>query len=297
MFATSFGLLARTRLLERSGIFRRPDAGGKRRMRLEGKVAVVTGGATGIGAATARLFASEGARVVVTGRRREPLEDVARAIDGHAVPADATDPSHAARVIEGTLERFGGVDVVVANAGTGEGHDTLEITDEAWQRVLDVNLSSPMRIAREALPSMLARGGGSVVLVSSVMGLFASADSVAYATTKAGLLGLARSLAVDFGPRGVRANVLCPGWVVTPMGDEGMNEIADSRGVSREDAYALATAHAPLRRPATAEEIARCALFLASDEASIVTGAVLVADGGQSAVDLGGILFDEEVAP
>ena len=263
-------------------------------MRLEDKVAIVTGGGSGIGAATARLFASEGARVVVTGRRHALVREVADAIGGLAVAADATDPAHADVVVGAAVEAYGGVDVVVANAGTGEGHDTLELTDEEWQRVLDVNLSSPMRVARAALPSMLGRGGGSIVLVSSVMGLFASADSVAYATTKAALLGLARSLAVDFGPRGVRANVLCPGWVVTPMGDEGMDEIARSRGVSREEAYRLATEHAPLRRPATAEEIARCCLFLASDEASIVTGTVLVADGGQSAVDLGGILFESD---
>ena len=263
-------------------------------MRLEGKVAIVTGGGSGIGAATARLFAAEGARVVVTGRRPAPLREVAQEIRGLAAPADATDPAHAEVVVGAALESYGGVDILVANAGTGEGHDTLELSDEAWQRVLDVNLSSPMRLARAALPSMLERGGGSIVLVSSVMGLFASADSVAYATTKAALLGLARSLAVDFGPRGVRANVLCPGWVVTPMGDEGMDEIVRSRGGTREDAYRLATAHAPLRRPATPEEIAACCLFLASDEASIVTGTVLVADGGQSAVDLGGILFDQE---
>jgi meso-butanediol dehydrogenase / (S,S)-butanediol dehydrogenase / diacetyl reductase len=262
-------------------------------MRLEGKVAIVTGGGSGIGAATARRFAAEGARVVVSGRRPAPLREIAEEIHGVAAPADASDPAHADVVVGAAIEAFGGVDVVIANAATGEGHDTLEITDEDWQRVVDVNLSSPLRIARAALPSMLERGGGSIVLVSSVMGLFASARSVAYATTKAALLGLARSLAVDFGPRGVRANVVCPGWVVTPMGDEGMDEIVRSRGVSREEAYRLATEHAPLRRPATPEEIARCCLFLASDDASIVTGTVLVADGGQSAVDLGGILFDE----
>jgi NAD(P)-dependent dehydrogenase (short-subunit alcohol dehydrogenase family) len=263
-------------------------------MRLEGKVAIVTGGGSGIGAATARLFAAEGARIVVSGRRPEPLDEVASETDGLAVPADATDPSHADRVVDAAIERFGGVDVVVANAATGEGHDTLEITDEGWSRVLDVNLTAPLRLARAALPSMLERGDGSIVLVSSVMGLFASVDSVGYATTKAGLLGLARSLAVDFGPRGVRVNVLCPGWVVTPMGDAGMDEIAVSHAVSRDEAYALATRHAPLRRPAEPEEIARCCLFLAGDESSIVTGTVLIADGGQSAVDLGGILFDED---
>jgi NAD(P)-dependent dehydrogenase (short-subunit alcohol dehydrogenase family) len=263
------------------------------RVRLEGKVAIVSGGGTGIGAATARRFAAEGARVVVTGRRPAPLREVADAIGGLAVPADATDPAHADAVVGAALEAFGGVDVVVANAATGEGHDALELTDEAWQRVVDVNVSSPLRLARAALPSMLERAGGSIVLVSSVMGLFASVDSTAYTTTKAALLGLARSLAVDFGPRGVRANVLCPGWVVAPMGDAGVDEIVRSRGVPRDDAYGLATRHAPLRRPATPEEIAACCLFLASDESSIVTGAVLVADGGQSAVDLGGIVFDD----
>ena len=143
------------------------------------------------------------------------------------------------------------------------------------------------------LPLLLERGSGSIVLVSSVSGLVSSTDSVAYVTSKTALLGLMRSLAVDYGPRGVRTNAVCPGWVVTPMGDESMDELAVARGISREAAYLLATAHVPLRRPATAEEIAACCLFLASDDASIVNGATLVADGGQTVVDVASLAFDD----
>ena len=263
-------------------------------MRLEGKVAVISGGGSGIGAATARLFAEEGATVIVTGRREEPLREVAEATGGLAVAGDAGDPAHAETVAARAVEAFGGVDVVIANAATGDGRSVIDVDDKGWQRVLDVNLTGPLRLARACLPSMIERGGGSMVLVSSVIGLAASTDSAAYASTKTALIGLMRSIAVDFGPRGVRANVVCPGWVRTPMGDAAMESLTDVG--DRDEGYRLATRHVPLRRPAMPEEIARCCLFLASDDASIVTGAVLVADGGQTAVDLGGIAFASQAA-
>lgn len=262
-------------------------------MRLRDKVAIVTGAGSGIGAATARLFAAEGARVVLTGRRAELLRAFAEEIGGLAVPGDAADPAHPATVMRESEAAFGGIDVLVANAAAGYDGSAVEVDDEGWSRTLEVNLSGPMRLARATIPSMLERDGGSIVLISSVLGLFASTGSVSYGTSKTALLGLARSIAVDFGPRGIRANAVCPGWVRTPMGDAGMDAVAALHGVDREMAYRLATRHVPLRRPATAEEIARCILFLASDESSIVTGAVLVADGGQSAVDLGGVLLAE----
>lgn len=264
-------------------------------MRLEGKVALISGGGSGIGAATARLFAAEGAKVVVTGRRPEPIEAVATDIAGVAVAGDTSDPAHAAEAVATAVETFGGLDVIVANAGLGFGGSVGDVDDEHWQRTLDVNLTGPMVLTRAALPAMLERGGGSIVLVSSVNGLVATTDSAAYGTSKAGLLGLARSIAVDYGPLGIRANALCPGWVVTPMADEEMDGLAAARGIGRQEAYDLATAEVPLRRAATAQEIASCCLFLASDESSIVTGAVLVADGGGLAVALDSTAFGPAV--
>jgi NAD(P)-dependent dehydrogenase (short-subunit alcohol dehydrogenase family) len=262
-------------------------------MRLEGKVAVITGGGTGIGAATARRFADEGAKVIVTGRRPEPLEDVARATGALAVAGDVAEADHATRAVAAAVEAFGGLDVLVANAGTGFGGAVAAVDDEHWTRTLDVNLTGAFRFARAGIPAMLERGGGSIVLVSSVSGLVSSTESAAYVTSKAAMLGLARSIAVDYGPSGIRANALCPGWVVTPMGDRAMGDLIEREHLSLEDAYVRATRQVPLRRPATAEEIAACCLFLASDESSIVTGTVLVADGGGLAVDVAEA-FDEE---
>lgn len=259
---------------------------------LGGKVALVSGGGTGIGAATARRFAAEGAMVVVSGRRPEPLEAVAAETGGAALAGDVTDPDHAAALVALAKERFGRLDVVVANAGVGFGGTAADVDDERWSRTLDVNVTGVFRLVRAALPELLARGTGSIVLVSSVSGLVAGPSSAAYDTSKAALLGLARSLAVDYGPRGIRANAVCPGWVVTPMGDESMDQLAAERGLTRDEAYAAATAQVPLRRPATAEEIAACCLFLASDESSIVTGTALIADGGGTAVDVGELAFE-----
>ena len=274
----------------------RPDRGQTPAMRLSGKVALITGGGTGIGAATARRFAAEGAMVVVTGRRPEPLALVADEIGGRAVPGDTSDPAHAAEAVATAVHAFGGLDIVVASAGIDLGGGARgsagDVDDEHWQRTLEVNLTGPLVLTRAALPAMVDRGAGSIVLVSSVNGLASAKRSVAYDTSKAGLIGLTRSLAVDYGPRGIRANAVCPGWVVTPMGDEDMDGLADAAGITREAAYRRATALVPLRRPATADEIAACCLFLASDEAAIVTGTTLVADGGGLAVEPASTAFD-----
>jgi NAD(P)-dependent dehydrogenase (short-subunit alcohol dehydrogenase family) len=265
-------------------------------MRLEGKVALISGGGTGIGAATARRFAAEGAKVVVTGRRLEPITAVADEVGGRAVAGDTSDPAHAAAAVAAAVEEFGGLDIVVASAGIDLGGATAgsagDVDDDRWRRTLDVNLTGPLVLVRAALPALVDRGAGSIVLVSSVNGLASARNSVAYDTSKAGLIGLTRSLAVDFGPQGIRANAVCPGWVVTPMGDEDMDGLAGAAGITRDEAYARATANVPLRRPATADEIAACCLFLASDESSIVTGTTLVADGGGLAVEPTSTAFD-----
>ena len=166
-----------------------------------------------------------------------------------------------------------------------------EMDDEGWRRTYDVNVTGPMLITRASLPSMLERGGGSIVLVSSTNAFAATPASVAYDSSKAALNALARGIAVDYGARGIRANALCPGWVITPMGDGSMDWLAEAKGLDRQGAYDLATADVPSRRPGTAEEMANCCLFLASDESSIVSGTTLVADGGALAVELTSTMF------
>jgi meso-butanediol dehydrogenase / (S,S)-butanediol dehydrogenase / diacetyl reductase len=254
-------------------------------MRLQDKVALVSGGGTGIGAAIARRFAAEGARVVVTGRRPEPIEAVASEIDGRAVAGDVTDDAHVHAAVEVAVDAFGGLDVVVANAGLGYFGAAGDVNDEAWQRTLDVNLTGALRLVRAAIPSLIERGGGSIVLIASTSAFLSDLGNVAYVTSKAAMLGLARSVAVDYGPQGIRANALCPGWTVTPMADEQMATVMEEHGVSLDEAYRLVSARTALRRPATAEEIAACCLFLASEESSVVTGTALIADAGLTVLD------------
>jgi len=263
-------------------------------MRLAKKVALVTGGGTGIGAATARLFASEGASVVVTGRRSGLVASVAEEIDGIAVPGDTSNPVHVAQAVDAAISAYGGIDVVVASAGVGFEGAVGDMDVDDWQRTLDINLNGPMLVCRAALPSMLERGGGSIVLVSSTSGMASAPASAAYDVSKSALIGLARSIAVSYGPHRIRANALCPGWVTSPMGDEDMDALGASRGLTREEAYRLATEDVPLRRPVSPEEMAACCLFLASDESSSVTGTTLVADGGGQAVEITSKAFSLE---
>jgi meso-butanediol dehydrogenase / (S,S)-butanediol dehydrogenase / diacetyl reductase len=261
-------------------------------MRLENKVALITGGGTGVGAAAARLFTREGAKVVVTGRRPEPIEAVAKETSGIAVAGDTSDPAHATEAVAAAVEHFGGLDIVVANAGISLDGAVGDMDDADWHQQIDINLTGPMMMARAAIPEMLKRGGGSIVLVASTNALAAAPASAAYDISKAGLIALARSIAVDYGPQRIRANALCPGWIITPMGDASMEWLANEHGLgSKEDGYAFATADVPLRRAGTAEEMAACCLFLASDESSIVTGTALVADGGGRAVELTSRMF------
>jgi meso-butanediol dehydrogenase/(S,S)-butanediol dehydrogenase/diacetyl reductase len=255
-------------------------------MRLENKVALITGAGSGIGAATARLFAAEGAKVVVTGRRPEPLAVVAAEVDGLAVAGDTGDPAHVKEAIAAAVSRYGAIDILVASAGVAPGGAVADMDDEDWQTTLNTNLNGPMMMSRAVLPGMLGRGGGSIVFVSSTAGLAAAPASAAYDVSKAGLIALARALAVDYGSRGVRANALVPGWVKTPMGDRSMDALGAERNISRQDAYDRATSDVPLRRAGTPEEMAACCLFLASDESRYVCGTTLVADGGGLAVEL-----------
>ena len=239
--------------------------------RLEGLRALVTGGGTGIGAAIVARLAAEGAHVTAVGRRVEPL----RASGAAAVcAADVTSPDDRRRAFEVAAP----VDILVNNAGTGDG---------PWERLLDVNLTAAHRLSELAAES-LAERGGCIVNVASVAALVATPGNPAYSVSKAGMVMLTRSQAVRLGPRGVRSNVVCPGWVRTPMADAGMAALAGDLDA----AYAVATAHVPLGRPGTPAEVAAAVAFLASPDAAYVNGAVLTIDGGATAVDVGMLAFN-----
>jgi NAD(P)-dependent dehydrogenase (short-subunit alcohol dehydrogenase family) len=254
------------------------------------KVALVTGGGTGIGAAVARRLAAEGYAVVVTGRRAAPIEEIAAAIDGLAVVADTGLVDDAERAVRETVERFGGLDALVCNAGIGGGGSLRDLDPATWDDVLRTNLTGAFLTCRAAIDHLAARRG-SVVTISSVSGLRASPESLAYCASKAGLLMLTQCMAVDHGPEGVRVNCVAPGWVRTPMADEDMDVLAERLGLDREAAYAETTVDVPLRRPASPEEVAATVAWLVSDDASYVNGAVVTVDGGHTPVDVAMVAF------
>ena len=265
---------------------------------VQGRVVVITGGGTGIGAAIAERYADDGATVVIVGRRREPLEDVAARIGATAVVADASDGASARAAVAEVVERFGGIDVLVANAG-GHGFAAVgDTSDDDWDAAIKVNLSTAFVMAREALPALLGdgngRSGGEIVLVSSPAGPFAGPSVAGYTVGKHALIGLTRSLARDYSRKGVRVNAVCPGWVRTPMADAEMDEFASHAPeiADRAAGYAAVTRDVPLGRPAEPAEIASIVRFLGSSQSSYMTGAVLVADGGAHIVDLPTVAFE-----
>jgi NAD(P)-dependent dehydrogenase (short-subunit alcohol dehydrogenase family) len=249
----------------------------------------VTGAATGIGRATAHALARDGYALALVGRRAEPLEQLAaelRASGGDAIaaPADVTSSEQAAAAVGATVERFGGIDVLVNNAGVGDSAPLLDESLERWEETLRINLTGAFLTTQLALPHLLERRG-SVVNVSSINGVLAGPGWTSYCVSKAGLIMLAKCVANDYGRQGVRANAVCPGWVRTPMGDDDMDEVARAHGIDREGAYALAHREHPLGRPAEPEEIADVIAFLASPRAAYVTGATIMVDGGTTVVD------------
>ncbi|WP_426944031.1 SDR family NAD(P)-dependent oxidoreductase [Pseudomonas oryzihabitans] len=257
---------------------------------MSGRVVVITGAGTGIGAACAQRFTAQGDKVVLIGRRREPLERLAGEIGGLALSGDAADPDAWQELTAEIQRQLGGIDVLIANAG---GHGLGSATDtspEHWAAAIRSNLDSAFFSARACLPALIERRGN-LVLVASIAALAAGPEVCGYTTAKHALLGLTRSLARDYGPVGVRANAVCPGWVRTPMADAEMQPLMQAHGEDLDAAYARVCADVPLRRPAAPEEIAGVCAFLASAEAAIVTGTLLVADGGASCVDLPTLAF------
>lgn len=257
---------------------------------------LVTGGGSGIGAATAAVLRAGGGEVVICGRRRDALEAVAATTGAMPVVADASEPASMATAIVETVEHFGRLDGLVASHGIGRG-GTVEAMDPSdWHEVLEVNLTGAYLAVRAALPELL-QAGGAIVLVSSVAALRTPRASIAYNVSKAGLVALGRSLAVDHGPQGLRANVVCPGWTRSELADREMDALAALEDGDRAHAYALTTALVPQRRAAEASEIAAAIAWLLSPAASYVNGAVVAVDGGLTSVDPGTVAMDFQVSP
>ncbi|MCH8073328.1 MAG: SDR family oxidoreductase [Proteobacteria bacterium] len=249
-------------------------------MRLEGRVAVITGGTSGIGSATAVRFAGEGAAVAVIGRNSERGEQVVKDIiekGGKAlfIRADVRYADDCRNAVDQTLAYFGKIDVLFNNAGVFHPKTIPECTEEEWDETIDSSLKGAFLMSKYVLPSMIERGSGSIIHTSSGWGILGGDKAAAYCAAKGGLIVMAKAMAIDHGPDGIRVNCVCPGDVLTPM----LPEDAARRGMSWDD-YAVGAADRPLGRIGTAEDIANAVLYLASDESSFVTGDALVVDGG-----------------
>ena len=247
---------------------------------LANKVAIVTGASSGIGRATAKLFAREGAKLIVGARSRAPLDVAVAEIaaaggQAFAITGDVRDESFARLLVETAMNRFGGLDVAFNNAGTfGEMQATPEVSVSAWTDILETNLTSAFLGAKYQIPAMLARGGGSLIFTSTFVGYTAAMPGVAaYAASKSGLIGLTQALAVEFGAKGIRVNAILPGGTDTPMAQPMIGTAAGRAFV--EGLHAL-------KRIAAPEEIARSVLYLASNASSFTTGTALLVDGGVS---------------
>ncbi len=245
--------------------------------RLEGKVAVITGAASGIGRASARRFAAEGAQVVVADLADADGEALAGEIGGLFVHADVTDPGQVQDMYAAAADRFGGVDVLFNNAGISPPDDDsiLETELDAWRRVQEVNLTSVYLCCKYGIPHLLERGGGSVINTASFVAVMGAATSqISYTASKGGVLAVSRELGVQFARQGVRVNALCPGPVNTPL----LQELF----ASDPERAARRLVHVPMGRFAEPDEIASAAAFLASDDASFITAASFLVDGGIS---------------
>lgn len=246
--------------------------------RLDGKVAIVTGAASGIGAASARVFAAEGAKVALADQNHERLDDVVRDInDGGgaaiAVGVDVGNEASIQRMVQQTVDEFGALHIMYANAGISGRFDLETVNAEDFDKVIHVNLRGPFLCAKYAVPKMADSGGGSVIFTASELALVGSPGASVYSASKAGLIGMARGLALDYADAGIRFNCICPGAVDTPMlwGEEKGDRDAIEADIS---------SRMPLGRVGRPEEIAKSALYLASEDSSFVTGHALVVDGG-----------------
>lgn len=254
------------------------------KMKLADKVAIITGGNSGIGAATTKLFSREGARVCITGRNEKRCRQVVAEINktgGQAVSvlADVRSPDECRKTVEATVEAFGRVDILFNNAGIYFPTDALDCSEEEWDLTIDINLKGTFLMSKFVLPLMIKHRSGVIINNGSGWGIVGGKKAVSYCASKGGVVLMTKAMALDHAGQGIRVNCLCPGDVKTPMLDED----ARMQGMTWDEYHAQAASQRPMGRIGTPEEIAKAALFLASDDSSYMTGANLVVDGGGTA--------------
>ncbi|HET7356939.1 MAG TPA: SDR family NAD(P)-dependent oxidoreductase [Nocardioidaceae bacterium] len=249
-------------------------------MTASGRVAMVTGASKGIGRTTAEWLSRAGYRVVLCARDEALLKQVASSLEGDSlvVPCDVTDPSAVLSAFEAAENAWGAVDVLVVNAGAGASSPLAETSDEEWLRMLDLNLTAPFRCIRRAVPGMVSRGWGRIVVVASVAAKQGEARIAAYSASKHGVLGLVRSAAAELARTGVTVNAVCPGYVDTPMTDDSVAQIAARTGRSLAEARSVLERQQPIRRLVTTDEVAQAVLLCVENAA--VNGQGLNVDGG-----------------
>lgn len=251
------------------------------RMKLSGKVALITGAASGMGRAQALLFAENGAKVIAADINLDGITSVANEINskgGQALPVqvDLTDLKSIKAMVKVGLDKFGQIDVFSNTAGVYDyGQPSMETSEEAWDRIMDVNVKAAYRISNQILPQMIERGKGTIIIFASNCGLIAGGGGAGYTTSKHAALGFTRQLSFDYGPKGIKVNAICPGLVETPMTAPLINGEAG-------ELIMAAVRATPARRWAQPEEIAKLALYLASDDSDFMHGASVVIDGGYS---------------
>jgi NAD(P)-dependent dehydrogenase (short-subunit alcohol dehydrogenase family) len=248
---------------------------------LQGKIGIVTGAGSGIGRASAIALAAEGARVALVGRRKDRLQEVAHEIGDRAfaLPVDVSKTSEISGLLDQAVSRFGGLNFLLNNAGVLHVGNAEQITEEQWDDTFNLNVRSVWLLSRAALPLMRKAGGGSIMNVASTLGLVGARNRAAYAPSKGALIQLTKSMAIDHGHENIRVNAICPSFVETELTERLLGQVADPAAIRRER-----TAAHPIGRLGRPEDIAGLAVYLASDESSWVTGAVLPVDGGYLAM-------------
>ena len=269
-------------------------------MDLKGKVAIVTGGGTGIGEAVTRRFVACGARVCIAGRRQEMLDGVAKSLPNGSVKtcsADVSDEMDVERIMKTALSFEGGLHVLVNNAAIDQDPPAgvVDMDVAKWRRMFEVNLTGPFLMMKACIPRMIQAGGGSVVNISSLAGLRCIPENPGFCATKGGLINLTQQAALDYGRYNVRCNVVCPGATKTDMFTENMEAFAKMVGTNVEDIFTRFMKDVPLPRVALPDEMAGICAFLASDDSSFLTATVIPADGGAAVVDVSGAVISSIV--